>query len=367
MTKFIDTTGNQYGYWTVVEELHNGLVRVICICGAKRIVDKYHIMRGHSKSCGCKTSELNSKRTSKIEIGQKFGKLTVIGFDRVVNKTEYFWKCTCDCGTTGSYRSNLLKNGGTKSCGCNRNNLPLLIEKGNTSFNCLLYNYKRNAEKRGILFDLTTDQFRAVTILNCKYCGKEPYDVIAKGNSKRKNVIEHSSYTYSGVDRINSDLGYTIDNVAPCCWKCNVIKNNMKLNDFKSKIIDIHNHTNFKKFNKNYFDSLPKGIPNKNCGVGTMMCYYRRNARYRNVLFELTLTQFYYLTKEKCFYCGNPPFNLIRKYIHNGIDRVDNNKGYIIGNAVPCCKRCNVAKGSMTVEEFRNHIEFIYNNWACFP
>jgi hypothetical protein len=159
-------------------------------------------------------------------------------------------------------------------------------------------------------------------------------------------------------------MGYTVDNVTPCCWLCNAIKNDMVLSDFRNKIISIHNHVDFREFDKNYFDSLPAGTLAKRCGAGTMMCYYRRNARYRGVPFELTLAQFYCLTKEKCFYCGSPPLNFIRKYIHNGVDRVDSDKGYIIGNVVPCCKRCNISKSSMTVENFKKHVDLIYTNWA---
>ena len=40
------------------------------------------------------------------------------------------------------------------------------------------------------------------------------------------------------------------------------------------------------------------------------------------------------------------------RLLHNGIDRVDNSKGYHPENCVPCCKTCNIAKQSMSVEEF---------------
>ncbi len=49
--------------------------------------------------------------------GKVFGRLTVIKFDKILNK-DYFWKCVCACGVKGSYRSTHLKNGHTKSCGC---------------------------------------------------------------------------------------------------------------------------------------------------------------------------------------------------------------------------------------------------------
>lgn len=48
----------------------------------------------------------------------------------------------------------------------------------------------------------------------------------------------------------------------------------------------------------------------------------------------------------KCFYCGDT---------HNlGLDRIDNSRGHEIGNVVPCCYECNVARGNnFTMEEMR--------------
>lgn len=34
------------------------------------------------------------------------------------------------------------------------------------------------------------------------------------------------------------------------------------------------------------------------------------------------------------------------------IDIIDNNKGYIVDNIIPCCIVCNRAKGNMSLEEF---------------
>lgn len=39
----------------------------------------------------------------------------------------------------------------------------------------------------------------------------------------------------------------------------------------------------------------------------------------------------------------------------NGIDRIDNNEGYVEGNVRSCCKTCNRMKSSMTAEMFVSH------------
>ena len=69
--------------------------------------------------------------------------------------------------------------------------------------------------------------------------------------------------------------------------------------------------------------------------------------------FSLTENEFRILVKSNCFYCGVEPKQKIilsarendntKKYIflYNGIDRQNNEIGYIIENCVPCCGTCN--------------------------
>ena len=43
--------------------------------------------------------------------------------------------------------------------------------------------------------------------------------------------------------------------------------------------------------------------------------------------------------------------------MYNGIDRKDNNIGYIVSNCLPCCSWCNKAKLTNKYEDFLNYIE----------
>lgn len=64
----------------------------------------------------------------------------------------------------------------------------------------------------------------------------------------------------------------------------------------------------------------------------------------RNLDFTLTQQQCVVLFESSCHYCANDPLC--------GIDRVDNSKGYIPENVVPCCTNCNVAKNEMSKNDF---------------
>lgn len=78
---------------------------------------------------------------------------------------------------------------------------------------------------------------------------------------------------------------------------------------------------------------------------------YKREAKRRNYSWELTDDQVSLLFKGQCHYCG--------KHACNGIDRVDNSRGYILENCVSCCTNCNYMKGTLSLEDFIEHIHLI--------
>jgi hypothetical protein len=70
--------------------------------------------------------------------------------------------------------------------------------------------------------------------------------------------------------------------------------------------------------------------------------YYKQyitSAYKRNYVMELQFNEFEDLVKNKCYYCDYQKENEV-----NGIDRVDNTKGYIKENCVSCCEVCNRIK-----------------------
>jgi hypothetical protein len=95
---------------------------------------------------------------------------------------------------------------------------------------------------------------------------------------------------------------------------------------------------------------------------------YQWRARQKNLEFSLTKDEFRELTQADCVFCEQKPSQVGRKknkyngkYIHNGIDRIDSTKGYVIENCKPCCWQCNKMKSDLTVEEFATHIKKIHD------
>lgn len=90
--------------------------------------------------------------------------------------------------------------------------------------------YRYNAKKRGINFELTVEQFKEIIKQKCHYCG---------GYSKDRNVKSRGN----GIDRKDSNEGYIYENCVTCCATCNFVKNKMGYRDFIKYIRDIYNNT----------------------------------------------------------------------------------------------------------------------------
>lgn len=97
-----------------------------------------------------------------------------------------------------------------KKCNAKRMQLLRIKDPMRSSYNV----YKTNAKINNRKFELTLDEFKNTVKEPCHYCG---------GNNKRGFV---------GVDRIDSSKGYLINNVLPCCTKCNSSKANSSYDEF---------------------------------------------------------------------------------------------------------------------------------------
>lgn len=96
---------------------------------------------------------------------------------------------------------------------------------------------------------------------------------------------------------------------------------------------------------------------------------YLKSASKRGHEFALTKDDFKDITQQNCHYCNSIPSKVHCEktnhynghYKYNGIDRMNPSIGYIKSNCVPCCWRCNKAKGMMDYLEYLDFINISYN------
>jgi hypothetical protein len=180
--------------------------------------------------------EPKKKMSSKVDItGQRFGRLLVVECLGIATHGFRWWGCICDCGNKVAVRSRELFHGDTRSCGCLQSESRAhygglaghnKLSYGHAARNELFSSYKKSARKRGIAWELSAKQFFDIVSLPCAYCGAPPDSV------RKPNKGVNGEFIYSGVDRIDNNLGYIAGNVTPCCWICNRAKGTLSLHEF---------------------------------------------------------------------------------------------------------------------------------------
>lgn len=112
--------------------------------------------------------------------------------------------------------------------------------------------------------------------------------------------------------------------------------------------------------------SKARRLPDGEGSFRALFRSYRQSAKKRNIYFGLSEYEFRSFTKMDCFYCGASPLRLYHQrgantlpYLYNGVDRVNNETGYIYSNCVPCCGTCNMMKGTLSYKMFMNQIDAI--------
>lgn len=88
------------------------------------------------------------------------------------------------------------------------------------------WNYKGNAKHSGFEFKLTVQDFKNFEGQNCFYCGEKLVRV--------------------GLDRIDNNKGYTLENVNPCCSICNYMRRTQTQEEFIAKCIQISERQSIK-------------------------------------------------------------------------------------------------------------------------
>ena len=98
--------------------------------------------------------------------------------------------------------------------------------------------YKSKAKFRSIPFELTKIEFASLIFQNCYYCNRSSSNVYKRYNKGCRK--SHTPILYNGVDRIDNDGGYFLENCVPCCKICNGSKRARSEQEFLKWITDIY-------------------------------------------------------------------------------------------------------------------------------
>lgn len=210
------------------------------------------------------------------------------------------------------------------------------VEKVKNSVNHQFTTYKRTAFYKNLDFGLNLEQFENIVTKPCYYCGE-----FTKG------------CCINGIDRKESSGCYDIDNTDPCCNICNMMKNTLNQYTFIRRIehiLTVQRIIDGKLF--------PEVFTNYRGGpINTLFSRYRNSAKKRSVDFDVDSAFLKKLVSEDCYLCGKGT----TQDHQNGIDRFDNDIGYLPQNCKSCCFNCNLMKKNYTFDELIRKMLLIYN------
>ncbi len=213
-----------------------------------------------------------------------------------------------------------LQNREKKCNGCNKSSNDVeFIKKtyGNTTYNSNICKMCYRFENYKTIIDKYEYNIPEKLCNNC---------------NKSSNDVYFSNYTVIDKIILNDNCYRCLignNNIDDCCNYCGKFcKNNTNM-----KCLDCN------KLQDKYYCNTINAKLNK----------YKKGAYTRGHLFELTYEKTKELFLGDCVYCGKE--SLLNMKL-NGIDRVDNTKGYTLDNCVSCCKICNFMKRVLTKQTF---------------
>lgn len=173
----------------------------------------------------------------KDETGKRYGRLTVIKHLPLTKKQRgCCFLCRCDCGNMKVAMGRSLRFGDIKSCGCLSRewakNLNLFLPEGISGFNVFLSKLKRKCKLRAREFSITDTEAFKFTQQPCFYCGVPP--------RQRTGTSRQQEFVYNGMDRVDNKRGYALDNIVPCCGKCNSMKRTLSIEEFETHIRNMY-------------------------------------------------------------------------------------------------------------------------------
>lgn len=160
-------------------------------------------------------------------IGQKFGKLLVVGqaehYRPPTGRPATQWKCVCDCGSISTVRAGNLKAGTTSSCGCLRIERlkARLLKHGatGTPAHTKWLSVKVRAKRKGLPHALSWEDWTNLDIpASCPVLGIPLTFTMTKDNQP-------------SVDRIDNSEGYTKDNIRIISHRANRLKSDASVEE----------------------------------------------------------------------------------------------------------------------------------------
>lgn len=169
-------------------------------------------------------------------IGKVYNSWKVLEYVETKGKTAFYKALCLECNKEFVVDGRNLRSGLSKRCvqcglkSTRRKQTGKMksvgIEPKLASYMKLYSHYKIRAIRKHREFTLSLERFIELLKGNCKYCGTEPRKLSQplKGSKYSSEKLELSTIKFNGLDRVDSNIGYTEENSVTCCEMCNKAK-----------------------------------------------------------------------------------------------------------------------------------------------
>lgn len=191
--------------------------------------------------------------------------------------------------------------------------------------------YNTRVAASGVESDLTDEQITDMLEGTCFFCGDPDTET-----------------KLMGIGRLDCTKGFTVDNCRATCSVCIKMKGCLDARTFVERCDHIFGVS----------QGSPPGDPDDLFAdhlVGVDFGKYKQRAMKKGLSFDISRPQFQSLVLRPCYICAKTT----SKTHMNGIDRVDNSRGYEMDNIRPCCGECNYMKKGISIQDFLTKVEYI--------
>lgn len=194
----------------------------------------------------------------KIQTGTEIGNWKVLS--EKYKKDNVFWNdCECICGTKRPVRTWWLNNNHSKGCGCdNIKGRFKAICVGDLSLS-YYGSFKYNRKYKGIDFseNVTMEYLWELFLKQDKKCSLSGIPLQLNPRWSKQNKGEYTEIIQNAsIDRINSKLGYTLENIQWVHKDINMMKGSLKEVDFISFCKQVYLNNQHIKTNEDFNKKL---------------------------------------------------------------------------------------------------------------
>ena len=189
----------------------------------------------------CICNECRKSKTINKYVGLKTDVYEILEFIEKKKHTLFYRvRCLkCNKQSIKSLRTIMVVKDNCEFCRQGNYRIPTI----NAPINCIKGQYIRGAMERNFEWNLNDNEFKNLISQSCYYCGAAPKQYKQDLRFNKSNI----PFLRNGIDRLDSNKGYIIDNCVPCCENCNRMKMQLSENEFLTRVEKIYNYAVLKR------------------------------------------------------------------------------------------------------------------------